>query len=80
MACRILSSTAKFIAFAQGIKAGSRSIVTQMALYHPGSSAGNSVGTGLLQERPCDAVGGTLFGFPRFLKSWGVHGEFSVSV
>ena len=60
MTCRILSSTTKFEACAHRNKAGSRSIVT---LYHPGSSAGDSAGTGLRQERPCDAVGGMLFGF-----------------
>ena len=63
MTCRILSSTAKFEACAHRNKAGSRSIVTQMPLYHPGSSAGDSAGTGLRQERPCDAVGGMLIGF-----------------
>ena len=51
---------------------GSRSTITPAPAYDPGSSAGDSTWTGLLQERSCDAVGGMLFGFLWFLMSWGV--------
>lgn len=57
----------------------SRSSVTQTPPYHPGSSVDDSVGTGLLQERPFDVEGGMLFGFLCFLMRWGVYGEFSIS-
>ena len=61
---------------------GARSSVTLSPPYHPGSSAGNSTWTGLLQGRPCDAVGGMLFGFLRFLMSWGftVNSVFHPSI
>lgn len=50
-----------------------------MLPYNPGSSADDSAWTGLLRERPSDAVGGMLFGFLQFLTCWGVYGEFSIS-
>ena len=68
-----------FAAFGKWNIAAWRSSVTQMLPYNPGSSADDSAWTGLLRERPSDAVGGMLFGFLQFLTCWGVYGEFSIS-